>query len=106
MIKMSGFIEQQRKAIKEMVAEGPDSNEDGTISAEELHKHFDTNGDGKVDMVDYAAHVLFHIENPQFLRKHMAAAQDRMVNSSIAEKIGKFVERGRVVGPSTYTVNN
>ena len=46
-----------------------DMNQDGVISPEELYQHFDLDGDGVVTMVDYAAHVDFHCENPELLQK-------------------------------------
>jgi len=94
MIKLTDLVSQRNALMEVMVETEPTRGDDGTISAQDLHKHFDVNGDGKVDMIDYAAHVIFHLENPQFLAKYRAAAQDRLVNSAMAEKMGKFVQRG------------
>ena len=106
MIKLSDLVK-QRQAISETLSESnPDTNSDGIISASELHKHFDVNGDGKVDMVDYAAHILFHIENPQYLQQYRAAAQERLVQSPLAARMNKFAHRGAAPGPSTYAVEN
>ena len=53
-----------------IVSEGSaDENGDGTISPEELYRHFDLDNDGVVTMADYAAHVDFHCENPELLQQ-------------------------------------
>lgn len=103
MIKLSDLIKKQHQVISET---NPDANADGIISAKELHDHFDVNGDGKVDLVDYAAHILFHIENPQYLQQYRAAAQERLVQSPLAARMNKFSQRGAAPGPSTYPVEN
>jgi hypothetical protein len=47
-----------------------DENKDGTISPDELYRHFDLDGDGVVTMEDYATHVDFHCENPELLQPY------------------------------------
>lgn len=46
---------------------GPDTDHDGYLSPEELHKHLDIQQRGKVDIGDYAAHILFHSKHPEYL---------------------------------------
>lgn len=54
---------------KETIVEedSPDTNGDGWLSPEELHKHLDIQRRGKVDMGDYAAHIMFHAHHPEYL---------------------------------------
>jgi hypothetical protein len=47
--------------------DSPDTNGDGSLSPEELHKHLDIQKRGIVDLGDYAAHVLFHAHHPEYL---------------------------------------
>jgi len=103
MIKLSDLIKKQHQVISEG---NPDVNADGIISPKELHDHFDVNGDGKVDLVDYAAHILFHIENPQYLQQYRAAAAERLVQSPLAARMNKFSHRAATPGPSTFTTEN
>ena len=51
-----------------------DQNGDGAISSDELFAAFDADGDGKISIVDYAAHILFHILNPTVLKPYMNEA--------------------------------
>lgn len=51
---------------------GPDENEDGKISPQELHHHFDHNNDGVVTMEDYARHIALHQAHPEWLSDEMA----------------------------------
>ena len=44
---------------------------DGSISPEELYHHFDVDGDGRVDMKDYAEHVDYHCEHPELLEDYL-----------------------------------
>ena len=44
---------------------------DGSISPEELYHHFDVDGDGRVDMKDYAAHVDYHCEHLELLEDYL-----------------------------------
>jgi len=120
-IRLSDLID-QRQAISEVakapatksevkkevpiVESTPDTDGNGMISPSELHSHFDCNGDGKVDIVDYAAHILFHIENPQYLRAYNAAASERLVQSPLAARMNKFAHRGASPGPSTFPAEN
>ena len=46
---------------------GPDTDHDGYLSPEELHKHLDIQNRGKVDIGDYAAHIMFHAKHPEYL---------------------------------------
>lgn len=46
---------------------GPDMDHDGYLSPEELHKHLDIQNRGKVDIGDYAAHIMFHSRHPEYL---------------------------------------
>lgn len=46
---------------------GPDEDHDGYLSPEELHKHLDIQNRGKVDIGDYAAHIMFHAHHPEYL---------------------------------------
>lgn len=55
-----------------------DTNGDGEISPEELFSHFDTDGDGKMNMTDYCAHIMFHIKNPGVLKPYMLEAYKNM----------------------------
>lgn len=48
---------------------GPDEDHDGLLSPEELHKHLDIQNRGKVDIGDYAAHIMFHAHHPEYLAK-------------------------------------
>lgn len=52
---------------KENVDCGPDTDHDGYLSPEELHKHLDIQNRGKVDIGDYAAHIMFHARHPEYL---------------------------------------
>lgn len=54
---------------KESADCGPDENHDGLLSPEELHKHLDIQNRGKVDIGDYAAHIMFHAHHPEYLAK-------------------------------------
>lgn len=47
--------------------DSPDTNGDGYLSPEELHRHLDIQKRGVVDICDYAAHVLFHSKHPEYL---------------------------------------
>ena len=47
----------------------PDLDHDGYLSPEELHKHLDIQNRGKVDIGDYAAHIMFHAHHPEYLAK-------------------------------------
>ena len=47
----------------------PKLNKKGNISPKELHKHFDLNGDGDVDMIEYTDHIDFHSKHPELLDK-------------------------------------
>ena len=49
----------------------PHVGPDGSISPEELHSHFDVDGDGRVDMHDYAQHVDYHCEHPELLEDYL-----------------------------------
>jgi len=48
---------------------GPDEDHDGLLSPEELHRHLDIQNRGKVDIGDYAAHIMFHAHHPEYLAK-------------------------------------
>ena len=54
---------------KENIDCGPDMDHDGYLSPEELHKHLDIQNRGKVDIGDYAAHIMFHSRHPEYLSK-------------------------------------
>lgn len=45
----------------------PDTDGDGLLSPSELHQHLDIQKRGKVDLADYAAHVMFHTHHPEYL---------------------------------------
>lgn len=49
---------------------------DDSFTKEELYKHFDVNGDGIVDMQDYASHIAFHQARPELLAQHMCDMDD------------------------------
>lgn len=48
---------------------GPDTDHNGYLSPEELHRHLDIQNRGKVDIGDYAAHIMFHAHHPEYLAK-------------------------------------
>jgi hypothetical protein len=52
---------------KEGADRSPDEDNDGYLSPEELHKHLDIQNRGKVDIGDYAAHIMFHAHHPEYL---------------------------------------
>jgi len=60
-------IDDETEPINE---DSADENKDGTISPDELYRHFDLDKDGVVTMEDYAAHVDFHCENPELLQPY------------------------------------
>ena len=92
-MRLANLIKQEHDIIREeLEKENMEINEDclpkvksGKISAADLHKHMDMNDDGKVDIVDFAAAVLFHVENPQHLKPYMEAARERLIDSSRKE---------------------
>jgi hypothetical protein len=45
----------------------PKLDSKGNISPKELHKHFDLDGDGDVDMYEYTEHIDFHAKHPDLL---------------------------------------
>ena len=47
----------------------PKLDKKGNISPKELHKHFDLDGDGDVDMEEYTDHIDFHARHPELLDK-------------------------------------
>ena len=49
----------------------PHVESDGSISPESLHQHFDLDGDGQVNMSDYAEHVNYHCEHPEILEDYL-----------------------------------
>lgn len=61
---------------KENVDCGPDTDHDGYLSPEELHKHLDIQNRGKVDIGDYAAHIMFHSRHPEYLSHAMENFND------------------------------
>ena len=48
----------------------PDMDHDGVLSPDELHTHFDLEGDGIVTLDDYADHVHWHERHPEVLEDH------------------------------------
>jgi len=44
------------------VDEGVDENENGVISKDELHKHFDLDDDGQVTPDEYDDHIDYHVK--------------------------------------------
>jgi hypothetical protein len=75
----------------------PDVNQDGILSPSELHQHLDIQKRGMVDMGDYAAHILFHANHPEYLspyidkfndvqRRH-AAGQEMCEHDPVMKKI-------------------
>jgi hypothetical protein len=61
MKRLKDFLQQENKDC------GPDMDHDGYLSPEELHKHLDIQNRGKVDIGDYAAHIMFHARHPEYL---------------------------------------
>jgi hypothetical protein len=55
--------------IRTEIQEGgsPDTDGDGLLSPSELHQHLDIQKRGKVDLGDYAAHIMFHAHHPEYL---------------------------------------
>lgn len=49
----------------------PKTDDEGFISASDLHDHLDIQRRGKVDMHDYAAHVMFHCNRPELLAPYL-----------------------------------
>jgi len=45
----------------------PKLDRNGNISPAELHRHFDLDGDGDVDMYEYTEHIDFHSKHPDLL---------------------------------------
>jgi len=66
MKRLSNFLKD--KIQEELPAQ---TQPDGSISPEDLHRHFDVNGDGKVCMHDYASQVAFHNQHPEYLEPYM-----------------------------------
>lgn len=54
----------------------PDTDGDGWLSPSELHQHLDIQKRGKVDLADYAAHVMFHAHHPEYLANVVATFND------------------------------
>lgn len=54
----------------------PDVDGDGWLSPSELHQHLDIQKRGKVDLGDYAAHVMFHAHHPEYLAPYVASFND------------------------------
>jgi len=54
----------------------PDLDGDGFLSPSELHQHLDIQKRGKVDLGDYAAHVMFHAHHPEYLAPYVAKFND------------------------------
>lgn len=92
MKSLKDFIQTQ---IKENGS--PDLNQDGFLSPSELHQHLDIQKRGAVDMGDYAAHILFHANHPEYLapyidkfndvqRRH-AAGQEMCDNDPVLKKL-------------------
>ena len=75
--------------IEDLNEGSADENHDGVISPDELHKHFDLDGDGVVTMADYAAHVDFHCENPDLLQD---ARESEEYISKMEQDRGPFVQ--------------
>jgi len=48
----------------------PETDAYGNLTPQSLYNHFDLNGDGKVDMGEYAAHVNFHCRHPELLDQY------------------------------------
>jgi hypothetical protein len=66
---------------------GPDLDHDGVLSPDELHTHFDLEGDGIVTLDDYADHILWHERNPEALEDHEdEGGSTRMLD--VLEKLG------------------
>lgn len=61
MKKLKDFLQKENKNCS------PDLDHDGYLSPEELHKHLDIQNRGKVDIGDYAAHIMFHARHPEYL---------------------------------------
>ena len=62
MKRLKDFLQKENTTNQE-----PDLDGDGFLSPEELHKHLDIQNRGKVDIGDYAAHILFHARHPEYL---------------------------------------
>lgn len=83
---------------KEIKEDGsPDVDGDGWLSPSELHQHLDIQKRGKVDLGDYAAHIMFHAHHPEYLahvvetfndvQKRHAAGQEISPHDPVMKKI-------------------
>ena len=76
--------------------------ETGEITPESLYIHFDMNGDGKVDFLDYCAHILYHFEHPELLLPYMKKAEIRLKEAGLEKEVDEFsAEEGHVDSTST-----
>ena len=91
----------QKIVTKKLNEDSADINKDGTISPEELYQHFDLDGDGVVTMVDYAAHVDFHCENPELLDQYRDSEEYIEKMSDDREPFAEFFEMDTPIGKLT-----
>jgi hypothetical protein len=82
---MKNLKEFLKREIKE--ESPPETDEKGFISPEELHKHLDIQNRGKVDMGDYAAHVMFHCNNPHYLAPYFDKLNPVQSRHAMGEEI-------------------
>jgi hypothetical protein len=84
-----------------------DANGDGMISPEELFQYFDSDGDGTLDMTDFAAHILFHIYNPAILKPYMAEAKKKMdVNKESYARLANRLQEVTLISKADPTAND
>tara|TARA_B110000503_G_scaffold87373_1_gene132744 strand:- start:2301 stop:2951 length:651 start_codon:yes stop_codon:yes gene_type:complete len=88
----------QKIVTKKLNEDSADINQDGIITPEELYQHFDLDGDGVVTMVDYAAHVDFHCENPELLDQYRDSEEYLEKMSDDREPFAEFFEMNTPIG--------
>lgn len=76
------------KLLENLNTDSKEQNgENHIFTKDELYKHFDINGDGVVDMQDYASHIAFHQARPELLAQHMAKLDDVRKHHSLGNYV-------------------